>query len=85
MDTTLGSNPLLLSVVKHEVKQLVEREHSTAFQSLRVGTYARKLDRALPQPHTKSLYDDLKYEDASVLVQLRTGDNWLNAYLARVC
>ena len=75
MDTILSSSLLLLSVAKQAVEQQVEKEYCTVFQSLCVGACTRKLDKALHQCHTKSLYNNLKYEDASALIQLRIGDN----------
>lgn len=43
-----------------------------------------KIDSALPGNHVRKLYNELKSEEASVLCQLRTGRNRLNAELARI-
>ena len=48
------------------------------------GRHTKNLDRALPQRHTKRLYDSLNREDASILAQLRTGKARLNSYLHRI-
>ena len=49
-----------------------------------VAKYSRELDMALPGRHTRSLYDILNRNEASVLAQLRTGISRLNRYLNRV-
>ena len=48
------------------------------------GQFTRRLDSALPGPHTKTLYDCLNREKASILAQLRTGQARLNGYLHRI-
>jgi hypothetical protein len=50
----------------------------------RVGEYTRKLDTALPEKHTRLLYDSFKRTDASILAQLRTRMIRLNGYLHRI-
>ena len=42
------------------------------------------LDTALPEKHTKAIYDQLTAKEAAVLCQLRTGKNRLNSYLATI-
>lgn len=52
-----------------------------------VQTTPRKaddIDRALPGPHVRTLYDNLVYQKAAVLCQLRTGKSRLKGYLARI-
>ena len=46
-----------------------------------VGRFSRTLDQALPGAHTKTLYDNLRRNEAAVLIQLRTGMSRLNGYL----
>jgi hypothetical protein len=41
-----------------------------------VGRHSRKVDSALPGKHTRLLYDQLSWKEASVLAQLRTGMAW---------
>ena len=41
------------------------------------------IDKALPGPYTKSIYDALTYKKAAILCQLRTGKSRLKSYLAK--
>src|SRR5438477_49296 len=50
----------------------------------RFGRATREMDKALPGKHTRTLYDRLNREEASILSQLRTANCRLNAYLARI-
>ncbi|KAL4414801.1 hypothetical protein CABS03_02008 [Colletotrichum abscissum] len=38
-----------------------------------VGAFSKKIDVALPGKHTRELYDELSWKEASILAQLRTG------------
>ncbi|KNB17502.1 hypothetical protein FOXG_15024 [Fusarium oxysporum f. sp. lycopersici 4287] len=49
-----------------------------------VGRHSRKVDSALPGKHTRLLYDQLPWKEASVLAQLRTGLARLNGYLYQI-
>jgi hypothetical protein len=49
-----------------------------------VGRHSRKVDLALPGPHTRLLYDQLWWKEASVLAQLRTRMARLNGYQYQV-
>jgi hypothetical protein len=49
-----------------------------------VGKYSKRIDKALPGTHTRSLYDGLKRREADVLSQLRTGMARINSYLHRI-
>jgi ribonuclease HI len=49
-----------------------------------VGRHSRKVDSALPDKHTRLLYDQLSWKEASVLAQLRTGMLRLNGYLYQI-
>lgn len=49
-----------------------------------VGQFTRRLDLALPGPHTRKIYDAVGRQGASVLAQLRTGMARLNGYLHRI-
>lgn len=49
-----------------------------------IGKYPREIDMALPGKHTRTLYDNLKRGEASVLAQLRTGMTRLNGYLHQI-
>ena len=51
---------------------------------LRVGKAIKELDRALPGPYTKIIYNNLTKDEAKVIAQLRTGDAKLNLFLARI-
>jgi ribonuclease HI len=48
------------------------------------GQYTWKLDQALPGRHTLRLYGALTSEQASILIQARTGHCRLNQYLSRL-
>ncbi|KAJ5365303.1 hypothetical protein N7517_008189 [Penicillium concentricum] len=49
-----------------------------------VGRHSKRVDAALPGKHTRQLYDQLSWKEASVLAQLRTGMARLNGYLYRI-
>jgi exonuclease III len=50
----------------------------------KVGKHSKRVDTALPGKHTRRLYDELTWKEASVLAQLRTGMARLNSYLYRI-
>lgn len=50
----------------------------------KVGMHSKRVDAALPGKHTRKLYDQLSWKEASVLAQLRTGMARLNTYLFRI-
>jgi hypothetical protein len=50
----------------------------------KVGKHSKRVDIALPGKHTRRLYDELPWKEASVLAQLRTGMARLNSYLHRI-
>jgi exonuclease III len=50
----------------------------------KVGKHSKRVDIALPGKHTRRLYDELLWKEASVLAQLRTGMARLNSYLHRI-
>jgi Reverse transcriptase (RNA-dependent DNA polymerase) len=50
----------------------------------KVGSHAKRVDIALPGRHTRRLYDELSWNEANVLAQLRTGMARLNTYLHRI-
>jgi hypothetical protein len=64
----------------------VARSKLGASRSLpeKVGKHSKRVDAALPGKHTRRLYDQLSWKEASVLAQLRTGMARLNAYLHRI-
>ncbi|RKL11211.1 hypothetical protein BFJ70_g16420 [Fusarium oxysporum] len=49
-----------------------------------VGGYSKRLDKALPGKHTRTLYDALKRRESNILVQLRAGMAQVNRYLHRI-
>ncbi|KAK1461393.1 hypothetical protein CTAM01_17121 [Colletotrichum tamarilloi] len=49
-----------------------------------VGAFSKKIDIALPGRHTRELYDELSWKEASILAQLRTGMARLNWYLRQI-
>jgi hypothetical protein len=56
---------------------------NTYFESS-VGWFTQQFDTALPRNHTKVLYESLKWNEASVIAQLRTGMARLNRYLHQI-
>jgi hypothetical protein len=50
----------------------------------RVGSYSKRINRALPGKHTKALYNRLKRREANILLQLRTGMARINSYLSKI-
>ncbi|KAJ0132092.1 Uncharacterized protein HZ326_24827 [Fusarium oxysporum f. sp. albedinis] len=58
------------------------RQHTVLPES--VGGYSKRLDKALPGKHTRTLYDVLKRRESDILVQLRTGMARVNRYLHRI-
>ncbi|KJZ68272.1 hypothetical protein HIM_12337 [Hirsutella minnesotensis 3608] len=65
------STTLRLALARQQRDQLPEN----------VGKHSKRIDRALPGKHTRTLYDSLTRKEADVLVQLRTGMSRLNGYL----
>ncbi|KAF2221647.1 hypothetical protein BDZ85DRAFT_251368 [Elsinoe ampelina] len=49
-----------------------------------LGNYTYTLDRALPGKHTIGLYGNLTREQAAILIQARTGNTFLQSFLARI-
>lgn len=70
------------------VLQLIERDRSenpTPTRSHKhVGHYTWQLDQALPGKHALALYNNVSSEEASVLIQARTGHCRLNQSLYRL-
>ena len=54
------------------------------FSNPTIGRFTKSIDKALPGPHTKQLYDTLSSKDASLLAQLRTGHCKLNEFLFKI-
>ena len=50
----------------------------------KIGKHSKRMDKALPGEHTKTMYDQLTSREASVLVQLRTGMARFNEFLHRI-
>jgi hypothetical protein len=48
------------------------------------GQYTKQLDRALPGPYTRRLYNGLNREEAQIVAQLRTNKNRLNSALYKI-
>ncbi|KJZ68347.1 hypothetical protein HIM_12263 [Hirsutella minnesotensis 3608] len=65
------STTLRLALARQQRDQLPEN----------VGKHSKRIDRALPGKHTRTLYDSLTRKEADILVQLRTGMSRLNGYL----
>ena len=75
--TTTMTKAALLTKLRKELRQPWEISRS-------VGSSIRRIDVALPGPHTRVLYDQRPRKDAKVLAQMRTGANRLNGYLFKI-
>jgi hypothetical protein len=56
----------------------------TQFDLGHEGKYTKQLDRALPGPYTRRLYNGLNREEAQIVVQLRTNKSRLNSALYKI-
>ena len=70
------------------VLQLMEKDRSDnptlTGSHRRFGQYTWRLDQALPGKHTLALYGNISSEEASVLIQARSGHYRLNQSLHRL-
>lgn len=69
-----------LQVGRLQLKELRRQE----FNTKRVGKFTRELDKALPQEHMVGVYNQLRIEEAKILVQLRTNFSPLNQHLKQI-
>lgn len=60
------------------IRNLANQDHMDS----ETGQFTRNLDKALPRPHAARIYDQLDFNDAHILAQLRTSHAHLNKYLA---
>ena len=83
--TTCTSNTVLLkTAAKRQARELSLKPPRDAFATSTTGKFIKQLDRALPGPHTKQLYNGISSEQASILIQLRTSNCKLNSYLVKI-
>jgi len=82
--TRQGSEPQTESPRARSTTLSVARARRGTTRSLpdKVGKLSKRVDTALPGKHTRKLYDQLTWKEASVLAQLRTGMARLNSYLS---
>ena len=73
-----------LSAVLREVEARVQVLEESPLHRSKNGKFVKKVDRALPGRHTRSMYNRLDRTDAVILSQLRTGIARLNGYLHRI-
>lgn len=73
-----------LSIAKSVAKACAFKPDYDAFTASTTGQHTKKIDRALPGKHTRTLYDNLTRKEAAVLSQLRTGRARINKYLAKI-
>ena len=59
-------------------------EYKIAFHVFTGGKYTRQINQALPQRHTRMLYNRINKQKAAILCQLQTGKCQLNTYLSRI-
>jgi hypothetical protein len=70
--------------VRRAATRLKLTPSKTPFTDHKSGLFTKKLDKALPGQHTKTLYNGLSGYEAGLLSQLRTGRTRLNSYLFRI-
>jgi ribonuclease HI len=70
----------LLSARKKQNKQSMMLEWRDEWQTSTKGIHLRKIDNDLPSNRTLRLYGKLSRPRARLLVQLRTGHNWLASF-----
>ncbi|RYC78634.1 hypothetical protein BFJ63_vAg18491 [Fusarium oxysporum f. sp. narcissi] len=66
------------------LRELLAQRRQRMMMPEGVGGYSKRLDKALPGKHTRTLYDALKRRESDILVQLRTGMARVNRYLHRI-
>lgn len=83
---TLQARPaaMPLSSVRKAAKRCEIKPQYDAFAASKAGEFTKRIDRALPGKHTRTLYDGLKRSEAAVLSQIRTGIARVNKYLAKI-
>ena len=81
---TPASKVLLLASALRIANQMYSYRNTGDFYKAKVGRYTKTFDKALPGPHTRTLYDGKQKTHAGVLCQLRSGIKRLNKYLARI-
>jgi hypothetical protein len=67
------------------VRELLRGSIAQVTLSPLIGAWSKAIDKALPGPHTRALYDSCKTKaEAKALAQLRTGASRLNEYLVKI-
>jgi hypothetical protein len=67
------------------VRELLRESIVQATLSPLTRAWSKPIDKALPGPHTKALYENCKRKaEAKALAQLRTGASRLNEYLVKI-
>ena len=74
----------LRSTVLRVGREAILRISEAAFHRQEFGKQLRKLDKALPKNHMVKVYKNMTYEDARILVRLRTGHSGLNSHLYKI-
>ena len=83
----LGKTPRHKHISSYAINYSEDRTGDTRRDeelSRRYWETLKRIDKALPGRHTRTLYDQLSSKEAGVLAQLRTGMARLNAYLHRI-
>ena len=74
--TKVEHEPCKLDLIKQMVIvqniTYLNTEYEVAFHALTGGKYTRQIDQALPQRHTRMLYDRINKQKAPILYQLQT-------------
>lgn len=75
---------ILRSLALAKCQAVTAKKRRELFEAAKGGEASRKLDQALAQLHTKRLYNQLSYREASVIAQLRTSKANLNEPLYKI-
>ena len=81
---TPASKVQSLASILGAAKSVKLEQRAEKFYTTKVGRFTKSLDKALPGPHTRLLYNGRVKLHANVLCQLRSGINRLNKYLAKI-
>ena len=65
-------------------RQLASETDQTIWRIKYGGKHTFNLDKALPQQHMAQVYNNLPFQEAKAVVQLRTGNISLNGFLHRI-
>ena len=74
--------PHLKAIAYQEVRKDIPQNNHLKYTS--AGQFTKEINKALPGNYIRTLYNNLTYKEASILVQLQTGKSCLNKYLTTI-